>query len=348
MKNSFVSGVVLANASLDIAFHDTYYVVVNWEEINYLLLLPIVTLPAGNIEYLNPQESEGIIRTSFVKKRGVYLWTNKINGKQYVGSAMDLSSRLSAYYTNSYLKYQSTQGSVISAAILKYGLSQFSLQVIVLGPSPTRDTISVSSDFILLEQYYLDRYILKYNVRRIALGPAPVLNPNYNNNKGESNTQFGKKGPEGAAWNRHHSPEQKALWSLTRSTPIFVYDYSTLTFHSIVYGYGRLANLLGVHVNTARLAVKSGDVYSNKYILSLSELDKEKINKAIKDNAKPKSTAIKAVHVYNKNKSVLLKTFPSVNAFMSFSKQSGSNVKLLCTTGPPPFLDWANTFFHTI
>jgi hypothetical protein len=43
-------------------------------------LLPLATLPAGNIEYSNPQESGGIIRTSFVKKRGVYLWTNKING----------------------------------------------------------------------------------------------------------------------------------------------------------------------------------------------------------------------------------------------------------------------------
>lgn len=38
-----------------------------------------------------------------------------------------------------------------------------------------------------------------YNIRRIALGPAPVLNPNYDYNKGSTNTQFGKKGPKGAA-----------------------------------------------------------------------------------------------------------------------------------------------------
>jgi hypothetical protein len=63
----------------------------------------------------------------------------------------------------------------------------------------------------------------------------------------------------------------------------------------------------------------------------LSELDKENIE-TINNNVKPKSTAVKVVHVYNKDKSVLLKTFPSVNAFMSFSKQSGYNVKLLCTT----------------
>lgn len=59
----------------------TYYVVAHEWEI-YYLLLPIATLPAGYIEYSNPQESEGIIRISFVKKRGVYLWTNKINGQR--------------------------------------------------------------------------------------------------------------------------------------------------------------------------------------------------------------------------------------------------------------------------
>ena len=41
---------------------------------------------------------EGIIRTSYKNKRGVYLWTNKINGHQYIGSSMNLSSRLSDYF----------------------------------------------------------------------------------------------------------------------------------------------------------------------------------------------------------------------------------------------------------
>jgi len=128
--------------------------------------------------------------------------------------------------------------------------------------------------------------------------------------------------------------------SLPPEHKIFVYDFSTLTFSSIVYGYERLAKLLGVHVNTARRVVKSGNIYANKYIISLSELAKENLE-IIKSSVKPKSTAIKVVHVYNKDKSVLLKTFPSVNAFMSFSKQSGSNVKLLCTTG----VLWLGNYF---
>jgi group I intron endonuclease len=110
---------------------------------------------------------------------------------------MNLSSRLSDYYSNSYLNSQSSRGSAISAAIIKYGLSEFILQILVLGPSPVRESISISSDFIQLEQYYLDRFNLDYNIRRIALGPAPTANLYYP--KGDINPQFGKKGPEGAA-----------------------------------------------------------------------------------------------------------------------------------------------------
>jgi hypothetical protein len=69
--------------------------------------------------------------------------------------------------------------------------------ILVLGPSPTRESISATSDFIQLEQYCLDRYSLVYNIRRIAIGPAPTANLNYN--KGNSNPQFGKAGAKGAA-----------------------------------------------------------------------------------------------------------------------------------------------------
>jgi len=310
----------------------TYYVVAHWREIIICSLIPIASLPTGALEYSDVLVSEGTIRTLFTKKRGVYIWTNKRNGKQYVGSALDLSSRLSDYFKDSYLKHQTSRGSAISAAILKYGLSEFSLQITVLGPSPTRESISTSSDHIQLEQYFLDRYCLAYNIRRMALGPAPTANLDYN--KSNTNPQFGKAGADGAAWNHKHTPEQKALWSLTRSTPIFVYDACTLTFHSIVFGYERLASLLGVHVNTARRVCKSSSVYapgqgSAKYIVTLKEVSREKLE-AIKANVTPKSTVKRVVHVYNKQKSVLLKTFSSVNEFMKFSKQSGSLVKQLC------------------
>ena len=143
------------------------------------------------------------------------------------------------------------RGSAISSAILKHGYLDFELEILILGSSPVRADISINSDFILLEQYYLDRYILKYNIRRIALGPAPTSRFNSSKVEGQNNPQFGKYGSESSAWSHQHSEEQKALWSLTRSTPIFIYDGLNLIFKLIIYGYERLANYLGVHVNTA-------------------------------------------------------------------------------------------------
>ena len=72
-------------------------------------LIPLATLPPGFVEFQNVVESEGKIRTSFLGKRGIYLWTNNINGHQYIGSAMNLSSRLSDYFSDSYLKLQVNQ-----------------------------------------------------------------------------------------------------------------------------------------------------------------------------------------------------------------------------------------------
>lgn len=61
----------------------------------------------------------------------------------------------------------------------------------------------------MLEQYYLDRYLLIYNVRRVALGPAPTYKTNEPKIMGENNPQFGKLGSEGAAWaNRLNSNKE--------------------------------------------------------------------------------------------------------------------------------------------
>ena len=64
-------------------------------------------------------------------KSGIYMWKNLINGKQYIGSAIDLSERLSDYYSTSYLEDALKRGrSHIYNALLKNGHSNLSLTII--------------------------------------------------------------------------------------------------------------------------------------------------------------------------------------------------------------------------
>jgi len=129
-------------------------------------LLPVASLPVGHIFYKMAIDVAGIIKIAHLGKRGVYLWTNQLNGNQYVASSINLSKRLADYFTPSYIKTQSERGSAICLAILKHGLDNFSIQVLELGLSQNRGGVKPTDDFIALpkgpegEQYFLDRCIL--------------------------------------------------------------------------------------------------------------------------------------------------------------------------------------------
>lgn len=89
-------------------------------------------------------------------KSGVYRWTNKVNGKTYIGSSIDLGKRLGKYYN---LKYLSSNKMLISKALIKYGYSNFTLEIL---------EYCDRSDTLLREQYYLDLCKPEYNLLKVA------------------------------------------------------------------------------------------------------------------------------------------------------------------------------------
>ena len=123
------------------------------------------------------------------------------------------------------------RGSAIARAIIKllYGLDQFSISIMVLGPSPEKYTNYSSNnlpDFVVMEQSYLDNYELVYNINRVASSNYEPSTASVN--EGEDNPSYGLKGGEQAfVWDKIHTDKLKSKWSATRGKyTLYVYSSS--------------------------------------------------------------------------------------------------------------------------
>ena len=86
-------------------------------------------------------------------KSGVYCFTNLTSGKKYVGSSVDLRRRLLQYFSVSFLT--KTTYMPICNALLKYGYSSFSLEILEYCETPCT---------IFWEQFHLDSIKPEYNI----------------------------------------------------------------------------------------------------------------------------------------------------------------------------------------
>nr|YP_009262055.1 hypothetical protein [Chrysoporthe austroafricana]AMX22130.1 hypothetical protein [Chrysoporthe austroafricana] len=82
----------------------------------------------------------------------VYRWVNKINGDIYVGSSTNLRIRLYTYYSLGSLSQSSR---IIDRALLKYGYSNFSFEIL---------EYCTKENVIEREQYYIDFFKPVYNI----------------------------------------------------------------------------------------------------------------------------------------------------------------------------------------
>jgi group I intron endonuclease len=112
------------------------------------------------VSYSNAYKYKSIIYQENKNKSGIYRWNNLVTGDSYVGSAINLTNRLSNYFSFIFLKRTMLKSkSIINNSLLKYGYNNFSLDIL---------EYCESSVLIKREQYYLDTLKPKYNILKIA------------------------------------------------------------------------------------------------------------------------------------------------------------------------------------
>jgi len=122
------------------------------------------------------------------------MWTNLINKKQYIGSAVDLSNRLYKYYSTAYMEdVLNRSNSHIYRALLKNGYLNFSLTILEYCDKEK------CIERVLRIDFYLSCLPHEYNI----LEKAGSVLGSTRNNIGENNPMFGKT----------HSEETKLILS---------------------------------------------------------------------------------------------------------------------------------------
>lgn len=118
---------------------------------------------------------------------GIYLFTNKNTGKQFIGSAVNLRNRFTQYYSIKYLeRYFSMR---INRALLKYGHENFTLTIL---------EYCLPEKCLKRKDYYIDLLKPEYNIlpkagsRLCAKVSSETRKKIFISKKGKKNPFFGK------------------------------------------------------------------------------------------------------------------------------------------------------------
>jgi len=271
--------------------------------------------------YNNFKEDRAKIMRESDNKSGVYYLINNVNGHAYVGSSINLASRMRNYLNTSFLKSKQNINIPIIKALLKYNQSSFSLLILKY--------VEIEQ-LALIETSYIIEFAPYYNV--LKQGYSSI---------GYKHTEETKLLLSELAKNRVHSAETKALIAraLTgENNPFYNKNHSMETKVRIaesksaypVYVYDSFKKLIAIYPSVLTLAKKihsnhptivtyinnqtlfRGEWYFSNIPYNISDtptirhwntIEGECLAKKIADTIKVK----KGIFVYDKNKKFLSK-----------------------------------------
>jgi hypothetical protein len=130
----------------------------------------------------DPANSRDLIKDLTKGRVGAYVWTNLLNGNQYVGSSMGIMNRIFSYFMVSIVSKGSRY---ILRAFNKYGMINFTLHLYLLPEGADHASV------LALEQYFIDTLEPKYNILKVA--GSSVGNPFSEENKAKFREDRGEK-----------------------------------------------------------------------------------------------------------------------------------------------------------
>lgn len=231
-------------------------------------------------------------------KSGIYKWTNKLTNDIYIGQSINLSKRFIKYFNLSYLNERNSL--VINRALIKYGYSNFSLEILEYC-----DIANLNER----EQYYFDLLDPKYNTLKIAgssLGhklseetkakisealkgvyikeKSPLYGKTASeetkilmslNKTGVNNPLFGKTHSEETkeimrqkALGRKHSEETLLKMSANKGYSVYIHEKCDIEGFKLVGSFvsiRRAAKFLEISSNTIRSFINSGKIFKDRY-----------------------------------------------------------------------------------
>jgi len=133
--------------------------------------------------YENAQIQKFDILQENSNKSGIYRWVNQVNGRSYIGSAIDLGKRLNEHYSGN------RSNTLLQQAIKKYSLASFSIEILEFCDKTV---------LIEREQFFFSLFDKKYNLSPTAGSPLGIIRSAETRQKlseafsGERNPFFGK------------------------------------------------------------------------------------------------------------------------------------------------------------
>lgn len=196
-------------------------------------------------------------------KSGIYMLTNKIAKKIYIGQSKDLSNRFKNYLNLSYLK--STASLTISRALVKYGYSKFSLTIL---------EYCEISELLTREQFYFDKLKPQYNILKIAGSSLNSKHSEYTKariSKSLKGIDEKENLMKQKALGSKHSEDTKLKKSAISGNPVNIYEkYSSSGFKFIgsFVSARRAGKFLGISGNTVIKYKNSGEIFKDRYKFS--------------------------------------------------------------------------------